>query len=238
MEVALSMYKANRLRFVAVLALMLSLAASASAALFIVSPPRTILPTLRTYNQSAADWWKWLLAQPASVSPLLDVTGAQCGRGQPLLGAWYLAGAPSDAPVTRSCTIPNFRTILIPVLNGLSGAFPTDPADQRTEAYVRGQLGFIKNATNLTLTIDGTPVRNVADFYEQSTLFSVTLPQDNIYELPAGTMLNPAADAGYYVAISGLLPGNHTITWHSEVHDATAGDFEQNVTYNIRVNLL
>lgn len=51
--------------------------------------------------------------------------------------------------------------------------------------------------------------------------------------MPAGTVLSPSADAGYYVAISGLLPGNHTIAWH-----ASAPGAEQDITYNIRINLL
>jgi hypothetical protein len=212
---------------------MLSVASTAAAAFFIVTPPRTILPTLRTYNQSAADWWKWLLAQPANVSPLLDTTGAQCGRGQPLLGAWYLAGAPDSNPVTRSCTVPNFRTLLIPVANGLYGAFPSDPAAERTEQFVRSQLAFVKDASELSLSIDGTPVNNVGNFYEESTLFNVTLPQNNIFDVPGGTVLSPSADAGYYVAVSGLLPGQHTITWHSVIDGIS-----QDVTYNIRVNLL
>jgi hypothetical protein len=212
---------------------MLSIAGTAAAAFFVITPPKTLLPTLKTYNQSAADWWKWLLAQPADVNPLLDTTGAQCGRGQPILGVWYLAGAPSSSPVTRSCTVPNLRTLLIPVANGLYGAFPTDPAAERTEQFVRSKLAFVKQATGLSLTIDGVPVNNVVNYYEESTLFNVTLPQNNIFDVPAGTVLSPSADAGYYVAVSGLLPGNHTITWHSVINDVT-----QDVTYNIKVNLL
>lgn len=223
----------NRAKFLSVMLLVLGIAASASAAFFIITPPRLPLPTLRTYNQTAADWWKWLLAQPVATNPLLDETGAQCGRGQPFLGAWYLVGAlPDSGPVERACTIPNFRTLIIPVSNLLYGAFPTDPPAERTEAFVREQTRAIQSATDLTLTIDGQPVNNLANFYEESTLFSVTLPNNNIYGEPGGTVVSPSADAGYYVAVSGLLPGNHVIKWH-----ATFEGSEQDVTYNIRVNL-
>lgn len=212
--------------------LALSIAASASAAFFLVTPPKTLLPTLRTYNQTAADWWKWALAEPAATNPLLDATGAQCARNQPLLGAWYLAGTLSEGPVQRSCTIPSFRTLIIPVANTLWGAFLTDPANERTEAFIREQTRVIQDASEMSLTIDGTPVSNISRFYEESTLFNVTLSENNLYDLPAGTVLSPSADAGYYVAISGLLPGNHTISWHS-----VALGSEQDITYNIRVNL-
>ena len=227
-------HKLSRAKFLSVMLLVLSLAASASAAFFIVTPPKGILPTLRTYNQTAADWWKWALIEPAATNPLLDETGADCARNQPFLGAWYLAGSLSNSgPIHRSCTIPNFRTLIIPVANTIWGAFLTDPASERTEAFVREQTRVIQDATEMTLTIDGTPVSNISRFYEESTLFNITLAENNIYELPEGTMLSPSADAGYYVAISGLLPGNHTISWHS-----VALGSEQDITYNIRINLL
>jgi hypothetical protein len=112
------------------------------------------------------------------------------------------------------------------------GAFSDDPPEQRTEAFVREQTRIVQGAT-MSLTIDGTPVNNLSSFYEESPIFSVTLPANNIDLLPAGFVLSPSADAGYYVAVSGLLPGNHTISWHSAFFG-----FEQTVTYNLRVNLL
>jgi hypothetical protein len=225
--------KSNRFAFLTVLALMLAMAASAAASLFVITPAGTFLPNLKTYNQSAADWWKWVLAQPVDKNPLLDTTGAFCGRGQPVLGTWYLAGAPDSTPVTRNCTVPNLRTLLIPVVNGFYGALSTDPADQRTEAFVRSQVSSVQTATGLSLTIDGTPVSNLSRFYEESTLFSVTLPNNNIYGVPSGTVVSPSADAGFYVAVTGLLPGRHTIKWKGVV-----GGVSQDVTYNLTVNLL
>jgi hypothetical protein len=225
----------KRLGFFSALLVTLALAGSAAAlSLFVVIPAGTVVvPSLKTYPQTAADWWKWVLAQPADKNPLLDTTGARCKQGQPGLGVFYLAGSVDGEPVSRKCTVPLGRTLVIPVLNAIAAAFPTDPADQKTEAFLRGQLAGIEDATALSLTIDGVSVSNVSSFFENSVKFSVTLPNNNIYGLPSGQRLDPAYDAGFYVAVSGLLPGKHTIKWHADL-----GGFIQDVTYDLTVSLL
>jgi hypothetical protein len=45
----------------------------------------------------------------------------------------------------------------------------------------------------------------VSRFFERSDIFSVTLPANNVYDLPAGFKLAPAADAGYDIGITPLL---------------------------------
>jgi hypothetical protein len=206
----------------------LTLPAAAALALFFVYPPGS-LPLLKPYGVHAANWWKWVLAQPASKSPLLDDTGANCGQGQSGL-AWYLAGAPGNDAVYRQCTLPAGRTLIFPVVNAAYFAFTTDPPDQRTEAYVRSQNTFVEQATNLEVEIDGVSIPNVKSFLEKSQLFDVTLPADNIFGLDAGTVLSPSADEGYYLAIAPLLPGHHTLHFHGEVPGLV-----QDVTYDLTV---
>lgn len=190
-------------------------------------------PLGKTYSALAADWWKWVLKSPKPKSPFIDATGVNCKEGQSSSYAtvWYLAGIfEGDGTITRNCTIPVGRHILFPVLNTLAAAFPTDPAAEKTEAYLRGLNEYIGEATNLEVEIDGTTVPNVARWYEESVRFNVTLPANNIYDLPTGQQLNPAYDAGYYLAITPLPYGQHTIHFHGEVAGAV-----QDVTYNITI---
>lgn len=208
-------------------------AANASVADFQVYPPGTY-PAGKSFNQHAASWWKLVLSKPAATNPLTDTTGANCAQGKS--GAtWYLTGSFPDAgPITRSCRIPIGYTIVIPVANGLYGAFPEDPAEQRTEAYVRSQVTpQLQAATNLEASIDGSPVTNVSRYFEESTLFSSTLGADNIFGVDAGTVLDPAADAGYYLALYPLLPGKHTL----KVSATIPGSGSVDVTYKITTSL-
>ena len=208
-------------------------AAQASVADLQVYPPYAA-PLGKTYSQYGAAFWKYALAQPAATNPITDDTGEDCDNGQSGL-VWFLAGTFGGDPVTRSCTVPFGKTIVLPVANGLYGAFPEDPADQRTEAYVRSQVTpALKAATNLKLSIDGSSVTDVKGrYFEQSTLFTFTFGADNVFGVDAGTQLSPAADAGYYVALYPLLPGNHTIKLSSTI----PGTGDVDVTYKIKVPL-
>lgn len=227
--------------FIAALMLCLTAVSGAGAQSFssilnLVYPPNS-LPALQPYRTHAAHWWKWILAQPKNTSALLDTTGAKCGTGQsgPV---WFLAGAPGELvepavnTVTRSCTIPSGRTIIFPVVNSAYFAFPDDPADQRTETYVRDQVDYVAEATNLQASLDGVAIQNPARYYEQSDLFSATLPANNIYDVPAGQVFSPSADAGYYIAVQPLLPGRHTLRFHGTLAGQTF-----DVTYNLTISL-
>lgn len=204
-------------------------ARTASANLSLVLPPLAF-PAGKSYGQLAAGWWQWALTQPAATSPLLDTTGANCGKGQS--GAvWYLAGSLDSTPVKRTCTVPYGKTIVFPIVNAGYFAFASDPADQKTEAFLRSQVTFIEGATNLRAEVDGITVWNPSIYREKSVLFGVTLPADNVYGLPAGFRLEPSVDEGYYLAVQPLLPGHHSIRFHGEV----PGGFVADVTYDLNV---
>jgi len=208
-------------------AMVLATTATAAAALFYVYGPAA-WPNGKPYAVHAANWWQWALAQPAEVNPLLDETGENCAQGQSGL-TWYLAGTFSGESVTRKCTVPFGRTIVFPIINSAYFAFPSDPAEQKTEAFLREQVAGVSEATDLALEIDGVSVRRLDRQLVDSVLFSATLPVDNVF----GTdelLLSPAADRGFYVAIAPMLPGKHTIKFHGELDG-----YVQDVTYNLTV---
>jgi hypothetical protein len=196
---------------------------------FVYPPPPFGFPAGQSYSQHAANWWKWLIAQPSPHSPLLDTTGAECATGQSGL-VWFLAGAPSNDPVKRTCTIPFGKTIVFPIINAAYFAFPEDPPEQRTEQFVRSQVTFIEQATNLRAEVDGVPVAIPKLYLEKSVIFRTTAPADNILGVPAGQVLDPSADEGYYIGVQPLLPGRHKLHFHGELPGEV-----QDVTYDIVV---
>jgi hypothetical protein len=231
----MTLYTSRRVTTLGVLVLSLSIAASVSAGFFKITPPRKRLPTDQTYGEAAASWWTWALSQPATKNPLKDPTGKYCAEGQPASDIWYLAGSNSPEPVVRRCTVPRSRTLLFPVLNVISSWIPDSPTDIATEEDVeslRANARVISDATDLSLTIDGVKVHNLKRFYEESELIKVDLPADNIFGVPEGKRIDPGADAGYYVAVSGLHPGKHTLVWSGR---SEALDFSQDITYVITV---
>jgi hypothetical protein len=190
--------------------------------------PKQPRPHGQSYPAWAADWWTWALSQPVETNPLLDTSGERCAVGQngPV---WFLAGSFTSDPVTRKCTVPAGTGLLIPVINEFYCALASDPDYQQTEAYARSQVSDVQDtASGLSVTVDGRHARRLT--YEESEVFSVVLPANNIFGLPEGTLLDPCVDAGYYALIAPLSVGEHTIRI-----EGTFGTFSVKVTYQITV---
>jgi hypothetical protein len=212
-------------RFVSVLAVVTSLLLVPLAGAQTPEQPR---PHGQSYPAWAADWWVWALSQPVTTNPVLDTTGEHCEVAQQG-NVWFLAGTFSSGSVTRDCTVPAGTALLIPVINSFYCALAEDPPEQQTEEYVRAQVAFVEDtASGLSLTVDGRTVRRLT--YEESEIFSVVLPADNLFGLPAGTVANPCADAGYYALVPPLSVGEHTVRIQG-----TLGTFMVDVTYHLTV---
>jgi hypothetical protein len=159
---------------------------------------------------------------------VLDATGEQCAVAQEER-VWFLAGAFSSDPVTRDCTVPAGTALLIPVINEFYCALAGDPPEQQTEAYARAEVSDVEDtASDLIVTVDDRTVSRLT--YEESEVFSVVLPADNLFGLPEGTLLSPCADAGYYALVPPLSVGEHTIRI-----EGTFGTFSVDVTYHVTV---
>jgi hypothetical protein len=220
-----------------------SLSSTQLSLLNLVYPPNST-PAGKPYRTHAANWEKWAYTQPADKSPLTDTTGKFCGQGQPnlLTGVWYLAGtfdAEGDPvpPLTRTCTIPQNRVVVFPVVNAAYGAFPDDPAEQRTISYVRDQVDdAFGQPTDLSASLDGVAI-NVPAYLVESDPTSLTLPANNVYGIPGPQPLSPYADKGYYIAfrldpLTFLLGSTHTLKFKG-----TVGGQVVDVTYKLKVGL-
>jgi hypothetical protein len=196
-----------------------------------VVPPQAH-PHGQSYAEWAADWWQWALEQPTPVNPLVDLTGAQCASGQ-TGHVWFLAGVLGGGSATRSCTVPKGTALFFPMFNAFSCAFLSDPPEQRTEEFLRSTLEGVDGAT-VSATIDGVPVPRPQRFFEESPLFDVQLPADNIFgatpDVVPQLLLSPCVDAGFYLFVNPLRPGPHTISFQGSLGDVTV-----DVTYNLTV---
>ncbi len=207
-------------------ALALSEAAAASSPP--VAPPDSS-PHGATYGEWAAAWWQWALGQPGYANPVLDTTGEYCHMGQSGQ-VWFLAGT-FGGPAERSCTIPVGHALLLPVLNAGYFAFPSDPPEQRTEAFLRAQVAYVEDAVGLYARVDGKPIADVRRWLEKSPLFTVVLPPDNIFGLDAGFVLDPSVDEGFYLLLPPLPPGDHTVDFGGTFADGNGVA----VTYHLTV---
>jgi hypothetical protein len=168
-----------------------------------------------SYGEWSVRWWQWLLSIPNDTNPNFDndpvshCTVAQTGQ------VWFLAGAfPGGPPkVTRSCTIPAGKDLLLPLRNALFGqglGDCTGPDDCDPNVLRASAAADVGNPTN-EVTIDHVKVKNLDQYRVTSPVFSVFLPKDDpVFGLAPGTH-SPVVSDGFWLLLNPLSRGHHTI---------------------------
>jgi hypothetical protein len=203
----------------------------------------------RTYSEWSAAWEQWSYSIPVAHHPLFDNGDCSVGQSGPV---WFLGGkfcangaSCSYTGVVRNCNVPSGKALYFPVFNGEDSALEESVAENPgNEAYQ--QIAAMRSYEDTTLSpstvscwVDGAPISHLKErFRVQSTAFGFTLPADNllkaVYGNPnfvAGTYF-PAVDDGWYVMLSPLPAGPHTIHLHGYL---PVYDFTLDVTYNLNV---
>jgi hypothetical protein len=185
-----------------------------------------------SYADWTAKWWQWALSIPQDANPVGDPTGRYCGQNQegPV---WFLAGT-FGGSAERTCTIPEGKAILFAPVN-VECSYAEFP-DLKSEADLRECAKSGQDlVTELDVTVDRLKVENLSRV--QSPLFNLTLPENNVFGLPATT--TKAVSDGDWVFLKPLPPGNHTI--HSKgvsvdfTTTGTAPAFVSDVIYHLTV---
>jgi hypothetical protein len=192
-------------------------------------------------GQLTADWWKWVMAIPSEINPLLDDTGEDCGVNQqgPV---WYLVGTPGDTKIgnlttgdaERDCVIPEGKKILFPIINAQCLELNDQIFGPQLEEKLRQCAEDIINEVDiLEASIDGKNITNFEKFRVQSPLFTITIPEDNAFGYTNFTNIpQKTISDGYWVEVKGLDPGEHTIEFTG---GATAFNFVTHVLYHITI---
>jgi heme/copper-type cytochrome/quinol oxidase subunit 2 len=160
-----------------------------------------------TYGEWTARWWQWAYSVPRDVHPAYDDSGKYCAEGQggPV---WFLTGT-YEHPVERYCNIPAGKAILFPILNS-ECSYVEFPGLNTEEELRQCAKQMQDSVVHLEASIDGVPISGLEQYRVQSTLFNLTLGQNNILDLPANTNTQAISD-GNWVFLKPLSPGEHVI---------------------------
>jgi len=154
---------------------------------------------------------------------------------------WFLTGVNGGGSATLACSVPADKTLFFPVINSFFFNTPNcgQGPENLTVKFMRTLVKpFIDAAQNLSVTVDGKDIKKTLLRRVQSDPFVTALPADNIFgpdacakgvPLPAG-IYSSSVDDGFYVALSPLSPGRHTIHFHAD-----SGSFTEDVTYNLKI---
>ena len=187
------------------------------------------------YGEWTARWWQWLLSIPATTNPNLASGSVDCTLGQ-TGQVWFLAGlfagVPPLPPVTRSCTIPGGKDLLLSPRNALFGEGVGDctgPSDCNPTLLRELAAENVDNPT-LEVRVDHVAVKNLDQYRVASPVFTVFFPQNAVFGLEPGTH-GPVVSDGYFVLLKPLSPGPHTIHLKGVANDG----FTVEVTYYLTV---
>ena len=203
-----------------------------------ILPPQSH-PLGKTYGEWTAAWWQWALSIPAPINPLTDMTGEFAGVGQqgPV---WLLAGT-FGSSVERTVSVPTGKTIFLPVFNWIfgSGVFDCDP----TVPGVSCDLPFLRataaantlGAEAVEVWIDNAPVHNIRSYRAYSPVpFPITYPENSVIGVASGTYYPQIAD-GYWLMLTPMTKGPHTIKVHVKASNTSSGPIEFTLLLHLHI---
>jgi hypothetical protein len=178
----------------------------------------------------SAEWQKWFISIPASSNPTF---GAPCDTAQsgPV---WFITGSGTGAPVTRQCTVPQGKILVITLINAECSNVESPPffgnsedaREECAEAIVDGV-----STSSLKLTIDGEPVRKLSRYRVQSPQYHFRMPaSDNVLGVTSGATSGLSVSDGFFLLVQ-LSPGSHVVHFEAAFVSGPGAGFSQDVTY-------
>jgi hypothetical protein len=122
--------------------------------------------------------------------------------------------------------------VFFPLANYVDCEYATANVPVKT---VRSYSAFVQDGTsNLSVTLDGQTLSPSPIQFERSDVFSLTLPDDNVFGVPAA-FLDPCADSGYYALLKNLPPGYHVLQFSGTLTQPDNAPSTITATYNLTI---
>ena len=214
-------------------------------------------PYGQTYGQWSARWWQYAFQQIT-----LDI----CAPDKPGSKVTFLAGTPGG-PVTNSCTVPTGKAIMFPVFNvewsvaeaqaqqqatpGQSCLLPGQPngtSDAALQACATAQANnALASNASLEADVDRVTLQNLTNYRAVSQPFTFTTVDGNPFglcgapPLPSCPLTSRAVADGFWIILTPLSPGAHTIHFAATVPfpnvnpPSTPFTFTLDTTYHLMV---
>lgn len=170
------------------------------------------------YKDWIARWWQWDVGIPTSQHPRDNYTAEKCTVNQNG-SVWFLPDILTGKE-KRPCTIPEGKAIMVPLLTGECDT--SDPASQ-SDADIRQCSTAGDEYGAISATLDGQKIENLDSYRTATDFFNITIPKDNIFDIPAGTY-RAAAD-GFFVFLKPLSVGDHELHIKTSVTNPTSPSY-------------
>jgi hypothetical protein len=187
-------------------------------------------PYNMSYEEWAAEWWRFFAAIPEVNSPAADPIGEKCSINQNNDHVWFLVGA-FQGKVNRTCEVPADKALIGAFIGIECNEKQDGPVGTLTECAEEGPK-YLRLAR---LTIDGIEIPNVEDYKVTSPPSNMSFPEGAVWGAPAGNYA--LVGSGIMPIIKPLPVGNHTIAFVGIIDHPInpAYDVAVDVTYNLIV---
>jgi hypothetical protein len=192
-----------------------------------ILPPNSRVQGL-TYGEWSAQYWQDVAAIPCDENPLCGHFGPECYFAR--IGNVGL-GVAGGGTVTLDCEMPAGMMLFVAVLGMECSTLEGPPFHGNNEEELRAcNLQFPPH--DLQASVDGVAVQNLSDYLVWSPLFEITVPEGNIFGVPAGS--GYSVNYGTWLMIGPLTPGQHSVhlqgTYLPELDFGWDGTFHITVT--------
>jgi hypothetical protein len=192
-------------------------------------------PHGKSYGEWSEEWWKWLQGIPKDRNPAADTTGAFCDVNQNATGpVWFLAGT-FGSKEERSCIIPFGKSILISPIEIIC-SFADTPGTKTEEDLKKCAKEDQDKVNFVRVTVDGVDIPNMREYRIQSSMFNLSLPENNVVGVPAQE--TTGVSDGYFVMLKPLSRGEHEIRSTGSLVDVTVQgtqNFAADVIYHVTI---
>ena len=198
----------------------------------------------RPFGREIERWaellWAYIYKQPFDDNPFFDPTGALCGndQGGPV---WFLPSIPGAAlgnVVTRSCTIPQGKAIMLQLMTALNDypcpdpTFQPAPGQSLYDFLIQPLKQAFDNPAPFVITVDGVAIVNPLSyrFTSDDLFYFKGDPSMAQFDSCVTGKRQPGVVDGFYFMFKPMPPGQHTIV---AVGQDMAGDhltFTENLT--------
>ena len=171
------------------------------------------------YSEWISRWWQWNMGMPKAEHPRDNYSAEKCTTNQsgPV---WFLPDILTGKE-ERTCTIPEGKAILVPLLTGTchNDGVPKPMNDQELKTCAMGgdEYGVI------SATLDGKTLKDLQKYRTQTPYYIITVPEDNIFDNKPGKYRG--ISDGFFVFLEPLPPGKHDLQLSTSVSNPVESQY-------------
>jgi hypothetical protein len=222
----------NYSRIIMVVVLVMSVILLSVAPASAGANPVVLPPNARVQGHTLGEWsaiaWSSMFAIPASINPGLGAPWTDCYvERSGNVGVGVILFSPFSP---FECTMPAGTKLFLDVATAECSTLEAPPFYGGNEEELRA-CALHLYYTNIQVTIVGVAIQNLDDYTVLSPMFQFTVPADNFFGVPGGTV-GESVSYGTFLMLAPLDPGQHSIYIHAELPNF---DFSFDQIFNITV---